>query len=207
MMPKLNYDALRNAVNQINDAISNSTADCTCLSTDDKEEVTIPDLPATLPSDDKEATDYRQLEEGVLEALHKVVFDLHVMNGCLLCPDTGRKFPISDGIPNMILHEDEIERKKHRKINDAISNSTADCTCLSTDDKEEVTIPDLPATLPSDDKEATDYRQLEEGVLEALHKVVFDLHVMNGYLLCPDTGRKFPVSDGIPNMILHEDEI
>mmetsp|Transcript_55017 Transcript_55017/g.64362 ORF Transcript_55017/g.64362 Transcript_55017/m.64362 type:complete len:152 (+) Transcript_55017:134-589(+) len=108
MMPKLNYDALRNAVNQINDAISNSTADCTCLSTDDKEEVTIPDLPATLPSDDKEATDYRQLEEGVLEELHKVVFDLHVMSGYLLCPDTSRKFPVSDGIPNMILHEDEI---------------------------------------------------------------------------------------------------
>jgi multifunctional methyltransferase subunit TRM112 len=30
------------------------------------------------------------------------------VEGILLCPDTGRKFPIKDGIPNMILHEDEV---------------------------------------------------------------------------------------------------
>jgi len=108
MIPKLNYNALRDAVNQINDAISNSTANCTCLSNEDKEEVTIFDLLAIFPSNDKKATNHRQLEEGVLEELHKVVFDLHVMSGYLLCPDTSRKFPVSDGIPNMILHEDEI---------------------------------------------------------------------------------------------------
>jgi hypothetical protein len=26
-------------------------------------------------------------------------------------------------------------------------------------------------------------------------------------LTCPETGRKFPVTKGIPNMLLHEDEV
>jgi multifunctional methyltransferase subunit TRM112 len=34
-----------------------------------------------------------------------------------------------------------------------------------------------------------------------------DLHVLEGNLVCPDTGQKFPIKEGIPNMILHEDEI
>jgi multifunctional methyltransferase subunit TRM112 len=30
---------------------------------------------------------------------------------------------------------------------------------------------------------------------------------LGGHLVCPDTGRRFPINDGIPNMILHEDEL
>ena len=30
---------------------------------------------------------------------------------------------------------------------------------------------------------------------------------MNANLVCPETGRKFPVTDGIPNMLLNEDEV
>ena len=40
-----------------------------------------------------------------------------------------------------------------------------------------------------------------------LHRVLFDIHVLGGHLVCPDTGRRFPIHDGIPNMILHEDEL
>lgn len=28
-----------------------------------------------------------------------------------------------------------------------------------------------------------------------------------GSLVCPETGRRFPVSKGIPNMLLNEDEV
>jgi uncharacterized protein YbaR (Trm112 family) len=45
---------------------------------------------------------------SMIESLHFILFNLHVIEGSLVCPDTGRKFPIKDGIPNMILHEDEI---------------------------------------------------------------------------------------------------
>ncbi len=47
----------------------------------------------------------------------------------------------------------------------------------------------------------------DEEMLRELHFLLFDFHVMDGYLVCPTTARKFVVKDGIPNMILHEDEI
>ena len=33
------------------------------------------------------------------------------------------------------------------------------------------------------------------------------VEVIEGDLICPETGRKFPVSNGIPNMLLKEDEV
>lgn len=33
---------------------------------------------------------------------------VEVQEGSLVCPETGRRFPISDGIPNMLLNEDEV---------------------------------------------------------------------------------------------------
>ena len=47
----------------------------------------------------------------------------------------------------------------------------------------------------------------DEAILKNLHFFLFDVHVLDGFLVCPDTGRKFPIKDGIPNMILHEDEV
>ncbi|KAL7573795.1 hypothetical protein ACA910_007824 [Epithemia clementina (nom. ined.)] len=44
-----------------------------------------------------------------LEAnLHKILFDVHLIDGALICPGTGRRFPVKDAIPNMLLHADEI---------------------------------------------------------------------------------------------------
>jgi len=33
------------------------------------------------------------------------------------------------------------------------------------------------------------------------------VEVIDGDLVCPETGRKFPVAEGIPNMLANEDEI
>ena len=33
------------------------------------------------------------------------------------------------------------------------------------------------------------------------------IEVVEGDLECPETGRKFPVTEGIPNMLLREDEV
>ena len=43
--------------------------------------------------------------------------------------------------------------------------------------------------------------------LKKAHHVLLEIEVINGDLVCPETGRKFPVSDGIPNMLLNEDEV
>ena len=90
LLPKIDYDVVRLAMTQLSPI-------CT---TDLASDLTLPELPESLPPAD--------LEEGLLQNLHTVLMDIHVVEGHLVCPDTGRKFNISMGIPNMILHEDEI---------------------------------------------------------------------------------------------------
>lgn len=44
-----------------------------------------------------------------MQALYHVLMNVHLVKGILTCPVTGREFPVQDGIPNMILDEDECE--------------------------------------------------------------------------------------------------
>lgn len=46
-------------------------------------------------------------DEEFLKKVHHVLLEVEVINGDLLCPESGRKFPINDGIPNMLFNEDE----------------------------------------------------------------------------------------------------
>mmetsp|Transcript_9561 Transcript_9561/g.17236 ORF Transcript_9561/g.17236 Transcript_9561/m.17236 type:complete len:136 (-) Transcript_9561:561-968(-) len=48
-------------------------------------------------------------DEGFLRALYHVLMDVHLVNGMLTCSETGREFPVTDGIVNMMLEEDECE--------------------------------------------------------------------------------------------------
>lgn len=43
-----------------------------------------------------------------LANFHHALLEIHLEEGALVCPETGRKFPVSKGIPNMLLHEDEV---------------------------------------------------------------------------------------------------
>ena len=36
-----------------------------------------------------------------LQAMHHLLLDIHIINGTLNCPESGRSFEIKDGIPNM----------------------------------------------------------------------------------------------------------
>jgi multifunctional methyltransferase subunit TRM112 len=47
-------------------------------------------------------------DESFLRAVHHTLLDVHVQKGALVCPLTGRRYPIVGGIPNMLLHEDEV---------------------------------------------------------------------------------------------------
>lgn len=58
------------------------------------------DLPAEL------VTDYEN-NEDFLRKVHRVLLEVEVLEGCLQCPESGREFPISRGVPNMLLNEDE----------------------------------------------------------------------------------------------------
>ncbi|XP_077434336.1 multifunctional methyltransferase subunit TRM112-like protein [Vanacampus margaritifer] len=59
------------------------------------------DLPSEL------VADFEKNEE-FLKKVHRALLEVEVMEGCLQCPESGRQFPISKGIPNMLLNEDEV---------------------------------------------------------------------------------------------------
>ncbi|XP_028150745.1 multifunctional methyltransferase subunit TRM112-like protein [Diabrotica virgifera virgifera] len=47
----------------------------------------------------------------------------------------------------------------------------------------------------------------DEDFLKKVHKVLLEVDIVSGEMICPETGRKFPINNGIPNMLLNEDEI
>uniref|UniRef100_A0A8C6L8X8 Multifunctional methyltransferase subunit TRM112-like protein n=1 Tax=Nothobranchius furzeri TaxID=105023 RepID=A0A8C6L8X8_NOTFU len=51
--------------------------------------------------------DYEK-NEDFLKKVHRALLEVEVIEGCLQCPESGREFPISRGIPNMLLNEDEV---------------------------------------------------------------------------------------------------
>ncbi|XP_065162598.1 multifunctional methyltransferase subunit TRM112-like protein [Atheta coriaria] len=59
---------------------------------------------------------------------------------------------------------------------------------------------ELPAAITQDLENDTEF-------LKKVHHVLLEVEVVNGELVCPETGRKFPISNGIPNMLLNEDEV
>lgn len=48
------------------------------------------------------------LDDDFLRALHHVLLELHVEEGAMVCPNCQHLYPISNGIPNMLLAEHEI---------------------------------------------------------------------------------------------------
>uniref|UniRef100_A0A1A8RA82 Multifunctional methyltransferase subunit TRM112-like protein n=1 Tax=Nothobranchius pienaari TaxID=704102 RepID=A0A1A8RA82_9TELE len=59
------------------------------------------DLPSEL------VPDYEK-NEDFLKKVHRALLEVEVIEGCLQCPESGQEFPISRGIPNMLLNEDEV---------------------------------------------------------------------------------------------------
>lgn len=59
------------------------------------------EIPQTMPADIQNDTE-------TLQKLHHVLLEVDVIEGTLECPETGRVFPIINGIPNMLLNENEV---------------------------------------------------------------------------------------------------
>ncbi|KAL5968319.1 hypothetical protein TSMEX_003911 [Taenia solium] len=57
-------------------------------------------LPESIP-------DGYENNEEFLHQAHKALMEIDVIEGALVCPETGREFPIHNGIPNMLVNEDE----------------------------------------------------------------------------------------------------
>lgn len=84
LLPKIDYDVLKRATQQVSRHLSTSLGE----------------FPETIS--------HPISDEKILSLVHTALMDIHILEGNLVCPDTGRRFPIKEGIPNMILHEDEI---------------------------------------------------------------------------------------------------
>ncbi|GLJ07488.1 hypothetical protein SUGI_0068120 [Cryptomeria japonica] len=46
--------------------------------------------------------------DDFMRRFHHALLELHLEEGALICPETGRRFPVIKGIPNMLLNEDEV---------------------------------------------------------------------------------------------------
>lgn len=81
-MGRVDYDVLRKAVKQVGVDIQ---------------------LPARMDLDRLNNDD-----DEMLQQLHHTLLEVHVEEGNFICPESGRRFPISKGIANMLLHADEV---------------------------------------------------------------------------------------------------
>lgn len=54
---------------------------------------------------------------NILFQVHTALYELNVIEGKLICPETGREFRIKLGIPDMTVNEDECAQVKMRYLN------------------------------------------------------------------------------------------
>ena len=47
-------------------------------------------------------------DPSFLKAVHNLLLDIHVLNGTLVCPETGKRFPIVGEVPNMTMKEADL---------------------------------------------------------------------------------------------------
>lgn len=80
MIPRLNWEAVRSSAQVIGCAEQ---------------------LPVDVPED-------AAANEEFLQQLHHVLLEVDITEGTMECPETGRQFPIQNGIPNMLLEECEV---------------------------------------------------------------------------------------------------
>ncbi|OSX62980.1 hypothetical protein POSPLADRAFT_1074313 [Postia placenta MAD-698-R-SB12] len=48
------------------------------------------------------------MDDDFLQKLHHVLLEIHIEEGAMICPNCAHVYPISNGIPNMLLAEHEI---------------------------------------------------------------------------------------------------
>ncbi|CAB3405537.1 unnamed protein product [Caenorhabditis bovis] len=81
IIQKCDYTALLSALKDLNEEVS---------------------LPEILPEDVENHPE-------ILKELHRVLFCIDIVEGELVCPETGRSFPIRQGIPNLLAEDAETE--------------------------------------------------------------------------------------------------
>lgn len=47
-------------------------------------------------------------DDDFLRSFHHALLEIVLEEGALICPETGRRFPVHKGVPNLLLNEDEV---------------------------------------------------------------------------------------------------
>ena len=47
-------------------------------------------------------------DASFLQAVHRLLLDVHILEGTMVCPESGRTFLIKDGVPNMMIPESQV---------------------------------------------------------------------------------------------------
>ena len=95
MMEKIDWKVLKGAAEQ-------------CYANDDVASSRVSSIPAD-PSQLISASGDSQYSEEFLKLAHHLMMEIEVIEGFLVCPESGRKFKITRGIPNMLLTEQELK--------------------------------------------------------------------------------------------------
>lgn len=98
MLPRLRYDVLRQAAIEVCLA---AAVRLLCSARAFWQLQHGEGLPEALPENVSD-------DEELLRRLHHVLLQVEVVEGTLICPESGRRFPIRDGCANMLLNEDDV---------------------------------------------------------------------------------------------------
>lgn len=62
----------------------------------------------------------------------------------------------------------------------------------------------MPADLPDNYPNGADG---DEYLLKSIHRALMETRIIQGEMVCNGCGHVYPIRDGIPNMLLQEDEV
>eukprot|EP01084_Bolivina_argentea_P084778 153277_1 len=127
--------------------------------------VGIADIPPTLDTNLLDDKDF-------LSKCHHALLEIHVLEGNLICPETNRKFPIKDGIPDMLLREDElpsINESDLRCVETKQDDNNTDKK-EATKDENNINTKETEATTQSGDKESGNNPYLDPSLMQGLQQ-------------------------------------
>ena len=91
----------------------------------------------------------------------------------------------------------------HQKVDNKTHNLTRTKTI-----KTQLSFPiqfgiELPEENPASN--ASNQAELPVDLSERIHEALLGIEIVEGYLVCPETNYKFPITNSTPNMLINED--
>jgi multifunctional methyltransferase subunit TRM112 len=53
----------------------------------------------------------------------------------------------------------------------------------------------------------TNEKLYDPDVIQYLHHILFEVIILDGQMVCNNCGKEYDIKDGVPNMVLNDDEV